>query len=199
MNERNLSPSTSYPCAIRAFPAPSTVIVSGAVPHRRTLHEHRNRTIPADHSLHGERRCCRPSGPPRTPGRRSFRRSGNCSPLSLERLEDRTLLSATVITDKLDYPPGETAVITGTEFLIGETVELQVVHTDGTPNTGGGHDPWYVTDGGAGDLDGVADGAFRTTWYVNPDDQRRLRVPVDRQQATRAVRPATPSPMPGPR
>src|SRR5262249_40556781 len=33
-----------------------------------------------------------------------------------------------------------------------------------------GHEPWFVVDGGAGDLDGVANGSFRTNWYVNPDD-----------------------------
>ena len=75
-----------------------------------------------------------------------------------------------VFTDKNDYSPGETATIFGENFDIGETIRLQVLHNDGTPNTGGGHQPWFVTDGGAGDLDGVADGNFRTIWYVNPDD-----------------------------
>ena len=37
-------------------------------------------------------------------------------------------------------------------------------------NTGSGHLPWLVTDGGAGDLDGVADGKVETTWFVDPDD-----------------------------
>ncbi len=77
---------------------------------------------------------------------------------------------AKVTTDLDDYPPGSTAVITGSNFQPGETIELQVLHTDGVPNTGGGHDPWQVTDGGAGDLDGRVDGNFQTTWYVNPDD-----------------------------
>jgi protocatechuate 3,4-dioxygenase beta subunit len=77
---------------------------------------------------------------------------------------------ATVTTDLDDYPPGSTAIIYGENFDPGETVELQVLHTDGIPNTGGGHEPWQVTDGGAGDLDGKVDGKFRTTWYVNPDD-----------------------------
>jgi hypothetical protein len=77
---------------------------------------------------------------------------------------------ATVTTDLDDYLPGATAIITGENFEPGETIELQVLHTDGIPNTGGGHDPWQVTDGGAGDLDGVVDGDFETTWYVNPDD-----------------------------
>jgi preprotein translocase subunit SecB len=77
---------------------------------------------------------------------------------------------ATVTTDKDDYPPGATAIITGENFDPGEIIELQVLHTDGIPNTGGGHEPWQVTDGGEGDLDGIVDGNFETTWYVNPDD-----------------------------
>ena len=75
-----------------------------------------------------------------------------------------------VLTDKADYAPGETAAITGSGFQVGETVQLQVLHTDGTPNTGAGHDPWSVTDGGPGDLDGQANGNFQTTWFVHPDD-----------------------------
>ena len=77
---------------------------------------------------------------------------------------------ATVTTDKQDYPPGSTATITGENFEPGETVELQVLHNDGTPNTGGGHEPWQVTDGGAGDLDGAVNGTIISTWFVNPDD-----------------------------
>lgn len=89
---------------------------------------------------------------------------------AVEALEDRTLLSAWVVTDQLDYPPGATAIINGGGFEVGETIQLQVLHTDGVPNTGEGHEPWYVVDGGEGDLDGVADGSFTTTWYVSPDD-----------------------------
>ena len=75
-----------------------------------------------------------------------------------------------VTTDLLDYAPGSTAVIVGTGFDTGETVELHVLHNDGTPNTGGGHEPWQVTDGSLSDLDGLLDGNIETTWYVNPDD-----------------------------
>jgi Concanavalin A-like lectin/glucanases superfamily/PKD domain/Matrixin len=78
--------------------------------------------------------------------------------------------SAELAADKADYQPGETAVLTGSGFQPGETVKLQVLHTDGKPNTGPAHDPWYVTDGGAGDLDGQTDGNIRTTWFVDPVD-----------------------------
>ena len=68
------------------------------------------------------------------------------SGLSLEQLEDRlnlgsasptavalTLPPPAVWTDKLDYHPNSTAIITGSGFAAGETVALQVLHTDATP------------------------------------------------------------------
>ena len=92
-----------------------------------------------------------------------------CRIARLEPLEQRTLLSATLWTDKLDYLPGDTAGIYASGFQAGATVQFQVLHQDGLTG-GAGHDPWLVTDGGAGDLDGVADGNIHTSWYVNPDD-----------------------------
>ncbi|MDJ0593733.1 MAG: DUF4347 domain-containing protein [Pleurocapsa sp. MO_226.B13] len=64
------------------------------------------------------------------------------NPLAEDLVEDLP----TVITDLDDYPPGSTAIITGENFDLGETIELQVLHTDGIPNTGGGHEPWQVTN-----------------------------------------------------
>jgi len=103
-----------------------------------------------------------------------------------------------VDTDKSDYAPGETATFTLTGVSSGGTVKLQVLHVsdpgadgaygtiddvldagpdqvlntedDGYGTTGQGHDLFVVTDGGAGDLDGVANGIVETDWYVNPDD-----------------------------
>lgn len=71
-------------------------------------------------------------------------------------------VTPTVETNQLDYPPGSVVQISGAGFTPGETVTLQVSHTDGTPNGGAGHDPWDV----------VADylGAFTSAWYVSPDD-----------------------------
>lgn len=40
--------------------------------------------------------------------------------------------TATVATDKLDYLPGEIVHITGSNWASGETVTLQVMHSDGT-------------------------------------------------------------------
>lgn len=89
-----------------------------------------------------------------------------------------------VSTDLSDYSPGSTATITASGFAAGSTLAFQVQHATGagadkvwgTPDdvlaseSGEGHTPWYVTDGGAGDLDGQVNGSITTSWYVNPDD-----------------------------
>ncbi len=77
---------------------------------------------------------------------------------------------AVVAADKPDYAPGETAHIFASGYQPGEAVQFQVLHNDGTPNTGNGHLPWTVVDGSSADLDGHVDGNVETTWYVNPDD-----------------------------
>ena len=65
-------------------------------------------------------------------------------------------------TDKSDYAPGDTAYISGTGFWPGETVDLIVLHADGTPETGADHGPWTVTASPLGDIE--------TTWHVCEDD-----------------------------
>ena len=72
-----------------------------------------------------------------------------------------TTSGPTVQTDKADYQPGETVIITGSGFG-GEEVRLQVTHADGTPDGGAGHEPWSVFADG--------DGSFTATWHVDPDD-----------------------------
>ena len=76
-----------------------------------------------------------------------------------------------VMTDKDDYQPGEWATITGAGFIypdadgnpvVETSVTLQVLHVDGTPNTGNGHEMRTVSVNG--------DGTFTTQWYVDPDD-----------------------------
>ena len=64
------------------------------------------------------------------------------------------LLAADVATDKFDYAPGSTALIStfsdgGADhnFLVGETVRFQVVRTDGIADRAPGNLPWQVTDG----------------------------------------------------
>ena len=67
-----------------------------------------------------------------------------------------------VAVDRPDYHPGDTAQISGSGFVPGEVVTFQVIHTDGTAESGAGHEPWWAY---ADPVGGVA-----TTWYVNPDD-----------------------------
>jgi hypothetical protein len=106
--------------------------------------------------------------------------AGTTAPAAITSL----LPAPSVTTDKDDYAPGETATITASGFDAGATVTFEVDHVDGpgddgvygtaddeTVDLGGdGHDPWTVTDGGEGDLDGVANGTIVTEWHVNPDD-----------------------------
>src|SRR5437016_9737745 len=67
----------------------------------------------------------------------------------------------TVTTDKPDYPPGDTANITGTGFLPSEQVECQVLRTDNPFDPNIEHLPWMVT------VD--VSGNFQTTWFVTTD------------------------------
>ncbi|MFL5340441.1 MAG: beta strand repeat-containing protein, partial [Gemmataceae bacterium] len=87
--------------------------------------------------------------------------------LGVDLLETRLVPSATILTNQLDYAPGSTAIITGSGFQPGESVHLEVLRSDGTVE-GTPDNPWTITDGGQGDLDGVANGQFTTTWYVDP-------------------------------
>jgi hypothetical protein len=103
--------------------------------------------------------------------------------LSAEHLEERLAPAAAVWTDKPDYAPGTTAIIGGSGFQVGETVQMQVLRTDGVPDYPDGNLPWQVQDGDNSfttsyvdasgmwhrpDLDGQVDGNIQTTWYVEP-------------------------------
>src|SRR5438874_87941 len=80
-----------------------------------------------------------------------------------EQLESR-IVPSTLTPDKTGFAPGETAALIGAGFQAGETIDLHVVRGDGTS-----YAAWAVTDGGAGDRDGVADGNISTSWTL-PDD-----------------------------
>jgi hypothetical protein len=69
--------------------------------------------------------------------------------------------AATVRTDKFDYAPGETAIITGTGFAPGENVTLEVDHASGLAD-GDGHLPFTALADGSGNIE--------SQWFVNPDD-----------------------------
>ena len=70
---------------------------------------------------------------------------------------------AAVQTDKYDYQPAQTANITGRGFNPGETVTVQVVHSNGR-NGGNGHTPFNVVANSAGDIN--------VPWDVDPDDSK---------------------------
>src|SRR5436190_9073954 len=79
-------------------------------------------------------------------------------------METAVNMAASVATDKQDYHPGETVHITGSGFMAGETVRLQVVHytpTEASLVAHAGHDPWDVT--------ADSNGAFTAEWLVQED------------------------------
>jgi hypothetical protein len=109
----------------------------------------------------------------------------------IESLEQRLLLAADVFTDQADYAPAQTAHIYASDFAIGEVVQFQVLHVDGTPNSGNGHSPWTVVDGSVDDLDGVVNGNIHTTWYVDPDDSADSTFELTAQGLTSGAMAAT--------
>ncbi len=70
--------------------------------------------------------------------------------------------AAQVWTSRPDYAPGEIVPIHGSGFAAGESVDLQVVHADGVPNSDASHTPWTV----AAD----ASGAISSDWTVDTVD-----------------------------
>jgi hypothetical protein len=67
----------------------------------------------------------------------------------------------TIWTDKVDYEPGSTAVISGAGFLPGETVTLLVLHADGTSDSEAGHQEWTTVANAVGQI--------QTQWQVADD------------------------------
>ena len=74
-----------------------------------------------------------------------------------------TAFAQTLTSDKNDYPPGDTAILTGSGFSFGEPVTLQVLHNDmmGGIDSIEAHQPWEVISDSLGN--------FTTIWYVYPD------------------------------
>lgn len=71
------------------------------------------------------------------------------------------LAQATLSTDKPDYPPGSTVILTGSGFQSGEPVTLQVLHDGEGDNDESEHQPWTVTADESGN--------FVTTWHIPVD------------------------------
>src|SRR5918993_1373286 len=78
-----------------------------------------------------------------------------------------------VTTDQPDYAPGSTATFTATGTTIGGSVEFAVADDPADPGDDGHADVYkrfIVTDGGAGDLDGQANGTVVAQWQVPASD-----------------------------
>jgi hypothetical protein len=71
------------------------------------------------------------------------------------------LHAADVFTDRPDYPPGDTAIITGTGFWPDEVVTVQVTHLDGETPQNEAYEPWDVMTNGYGIFD---------AYWVIPED-----------------------------
>src|ERR1043165_2485406 len=86
----------------------------------------------------------------------------------------------TIMSDRPDYPPGDTAILTASGFSAGETVTLLVVHADeqGDNDSSEAHQPWEV----------MADneGNFVTMWHVPFDEDEEgalLKATADGQSS----------------
>jgi hypothetical protein len=82
---------------------------------------------------------------------------------------------ATVSTDRSDYGPGETVLITASGFQPGTSITFALADDPQEPGNDGDADVYpsvTVTDGGAADQDGVVDGRVVTSWLVPTDDDR---------------------------
>jgi hypothetical protein len=95
---------------------------------------------------------------------------------------DESAAGFAVTTDAVDYAPGTVAKITALNLGVGGSVSFRVGHLDAGPDGIIGTDddavaydlsatavPWIVTDGGVGDLDGLANGIVLSSWNVNSD------------------------------
>ena len=67
-------------------------------------------------------------------------------------------------TDKTGYLAGQTVIVSGTGFWANETITIQVTHTDGTAESGMGHEPSTATAG--------ENGAFNSSWSVPTNDAK---------------------------
>ncbi len=89
-------------------------------------------------------------------------------------LETQALSSTpTVSTDKADYAPGETVEITASGFQKGATIAFTLADAPTDPGRDGDTDAYgtfFVTDGGAGDLDHKRNGTVVTNWTVPTTD-----------------------------
>jgi len=81
-------------------------------------------------------------------------------------------MATTLRTNKLDYAPSETVTLTlsevdpGSSFVFAVRDSVSDPGDDGVANV---YSPFWVTDGGLGDLDGLVNGQIVTQWVVPSD------------------------------
>ena len=79
----------------------------------------------------------------------------------------------TVSTDKNNYMPGDIVVITARGFAVGSTIEFAIKDDPDDFGDDGNADvyqPFSVTDGGASELDDIANGEVLVVWRVPTDN-----------------------------
>ena len=79
----------------------------------------------------------------------------------------------TVSTDKNNYMPGDIVVITARGFAVGSTIEFAIEDDPDDFGDDGNADvyqPFSVTDGGASELDDIANGEVLVVWRVPTDN-----------------------------
>lgn len=80
--------------------------------------------------------------------------------------------SLTVTTDSADYEPGSTATFTAAGIRSGAVVTFKIADLESAPGGNGIADvyaPFTVKDGGAGDMDELANGTVVAQWQVPAD------------------------------
>jgi hypothetical protein len=104
-------------------------------------------------------------------------------------------LSPTVTTDLLDYAPGSTATVTASNFIIGSTLEFQVLHV--TDPGGDGFDLLRIDTGalalsvlGPPSLPARGRTGDGTAWGLRVCSRRVLRQQVRTARAVVAIRVA---------
>jgi hypothetical protein len=94
---------------------------------------------------------------------------------TLQALAAPVAAEPTVSTNKLDYRPGETALITGAGFTPGSTVEISILETGDTDVDGPGPDDTRLDDyGTVATVEVKEDGTFQANWQVPEDPDTAL-------------------------
>src|SRR6266571_5247556 len=84
---------------------------------------------------------------------------------------ERAKAGPVIRTDKESYLAGEIIAVSGVGFASGESVMLQVKHTDGTVESGMGHEPWWIY--------ADANGTINATWALDAHDTAGINLAIE--------------------